>query len=85
MVWSLPASLLTDILLIFMAQSFFAHKIHHLCRRQVKWLVTVPIMLFALVHFGLGMETAVWMFAHKEISSLMQIRVVLLTEKRCTG
>ncbi|KIO09723.1 hypothetical protein M404DRAFT_284747 [Pisolithus tinctorius Marx 270] len=79
MVWSLPALALMDALAVFAVQCFFAHKIHHLCRRQVKWLVTAPIMLFVLAYFGFGIGTIVRMFVNKDTSSLTQIRVVPLT------
>ncbi|KAI6003126.1 hypothetical protein EDD15DRAFT_2361003 [Pisolithus albus] len=62
--------------------SFFAYKIYYLCRPQVKWLVTAPIILFVLAHFGFGIEAeiAVLTFTNNEFSSLPTIKVVLLTE-----
>ncbi|KAI6006505.1 hypothetical protein F5J12DRAFT_95906 [Pisolithus orientalis] len=72
LVWCALA--LMDSLAVFVVQCFFAHKIHYLCRRQVKWFVTAPIMLFVLVHFGFCVETTVLMFVNKDVSSLTQIR-----------
>ncbi|KAI6122077.1 hypothetical protein F5141DRAFT_558353 [Pisolithus sp. B1] len=43
-VWSFPASALVNLLVIVVVQFFFAHKIYCLCRREVRWLVTVPIV-----------------------------------------
>ncbi|KIK21414.1 hypothetical protein PISMIDRAFT_681379 [Pisolithus microcarpus 441] len=43
-VWSFPASLVMNLLMIVAAQFFFAYKIYYLCRPQVKWLVTAPIV-----------------------------------------
>ncbi|KAI6099502.1 hypothetical protein EDD16DRAFT_1658317, partial [Pisolithus croceorrhizus] len=36
-----------------MVNSFFVHRIYCLCRPQLKWLVTAPIMLFVLAQFGI--------------------------------
>ncbi|KAI6132321.1 hypothetical protein EV401DRAFT_2065305 [Pisolithus croceorrhizus] len=36
------------------AASFFAYKIYYLCRPQVKWLVTAPIILSVFTHLGFG-------------------------------
>ncbi|KAI6131394.1 hypothetical protein EDD16DRAFT_854072 [Pisolithus croceorrhizus] len=58
-VWSYPASLLVNLLVITVVQFFFAHKIFHLCRRKLRWLVTVPIILLVLAHFGFAMATAI--------------------------
>ncbi|KAI6104368.1 hypothetical protein F5141DRAFT_1204199 [Pisolithus sp. B1] len=64
-IWSLPASVLMNdlaVLQIFMVsaiQCFFVHQIYRLCRPRLKWLVTVPIMLFVLAQFGFGIGTAV--------------------------
>ncbi|KAI6107465.1 hypothetical protein EDD16DRAFT_107268 [Pisolithus croceorrhizus] len=58
-VWSLPASVLVNVLVVSMVQCFFAHQIYHLCRSGVKWLVTGPIILFVLAQFGFGMETVI--------------------------
>ncbi|KAI6144535.1 hypothetical protein BKA82DRAFT_1004481 [Pisolithus tinctorius] len=78
LVWSLPASLLVDVLVVFVVQCFFAHKIYHLCRPQVKWLVTAPILISVLAHFGFGMGMAVFMFVNTEASAAEQIRFSVL-------
>ncbi|KAI6158498.1 hypothetical protein EDD17DRAFT_1621523, partial [Pisolithus thermaeus] len=41
-----------QLLVVVMVQLFFAHKIYRLCRRGVRWLVTAPILLFILAHYG---------------------------------
>ncbi|KIO04004.1 hypothetical protein M404DRAFT_598330 [Pisolithus tinctorius Marx 270] len=43
-VWSFPASLLANFFVITIVLLFFAHKIHYLFRRQVRWLVTALIV-----------------------------------------
>ncbi|KAI6107176.1 hypothetical protein EDD16DRAFT_115586 [Pisolithus croceorrhizus] len=53
-VWSFPASVIPNLLVILLVQFFFAHKIHHLCRREVRWFLTVPIILLALAQYGVG-------------------------------
>ncbi|KAI6094961.1 hypothetical protein EDD16DRAFT_787649 [Pisolithus croceorrhizus] len=47
-VWSLSASDLINVLVIFVVQRFFAHQIYHLCRSQVKRWVTIAIILFII-------------------------------------
>ncbi|KAI6104606.1 hypothetical protein EV401DRAFT_659937 [Pisolithus croceorrhizus] len=61
-VWSFPASALVNLLVIVVVQFFFAHKIYRLCRREVRWLVTVPIILLVLVMYGSGMVVVVLMY-----------------------
>ncbi|KIK13256.1 hypothetical protein PISMIDRAFT_688877 [Pisolithus microcarpus 441] len=73
-VWSLPASLLVNLLVVGAVQCYFAHKIYHLCRPQVGWLVTAPIILFLLTHFAFGVAVVVLTFANDEFSFLPKIR-----------
>ncbi|KAI6104626.1 hypothetical protein EV401DRAFT_662968 [Pisolithus croceorrhizus] len=61
-VWSFPASLLVNLFVAIAVQCFFAHKIYYLCRPRVKWLITAPIILILLAHFGFGMEMAVLLY-----------------------
>ncbi|KAI6104335.1 hypothetical protein F5141DRAFT_1293255, partial [Pisolithus sp. B1] len=56
-VWSLSASPILNVCVISAVQLFFAHAIHSLCRPQVRWFVTAPIILLILVHFGFDMVT----------------------------
>ncbi|KAI6104604.1 hypothetical protein EV401DRAFT_659341 [Pisolithus croceorrhizus] len=72
-VWSLPASVLVNVLVVSMVQCFFAHQIYHLCRSGVKWLVTGPIILFVLAQFGFGMETVILEFIDHNASVQTQI------------
>ncbi|KAI6003055.1 hypothetical protein EDD15DRAFT_1458240 [Pisolithus albus] len=57
--WSLQASVLVHVIMVTMIQCFFVHQIYHLCRPQVKWWVTGPIMLFVLAATGLGMASGI--------------------------
>ncbi|KAI6104354.1 hypothetical protein F5141DRAFT_185849 [Pisolithus sp. B1] len=43
-VWSLPAMVLVNAIVISAVQCFFAHQIYHLCRPRVRWWVTPPIV-----------------------------------------
>ncbi|KAI6094683.1 hypothetical protein EDD16DRAFT_1733644 [Pisolithus croceorrhizus] len=56
-VWTLSASPILNVCVISAVQLYFAHAIHSLCRPQVRWLVTAPIILLILVHFGFDMVT----------------------------
>ncbi|KAI6018997.1 hypothetical protein BKA83DRAFT_1636348 [Pisolithus microcarpus] len=59
-VWSFPASILVNSLVVITTQFFFAHKIYHLCRRRLlRWLAILPIVLLILVYFGFVTGTAV--------------------------
>ncbi|KAI6143139.1 hypothetical protein EDD17DRAFT_1768894 [Pisolithus thermaeus] len=71
-VWSFPASVIPNLLVILLVQFFFAHKIHHLCRREVRWFLTVPIILLALAQYGVGIVVAILMFIDKKTSVLTQ-------------
>ncbi|KAI6122071.1 hypothetical protein F5141DRAFT_1094626 [Pisolithus sp. B1] len=65
-------SLLVNLFVIIIVQVFFAHKIYHLCRREVRWMVTVPIILLVLAHFGFGMGIVGLMLANNEFSTVTQ-------------
>ncbi|KAI6150989.1 hypothetical protein BKA82DRAFT_4122563 [Pisolithus tinctorius] len=76
-VWSLPASILANAFLVFVVQLFFTHKIYHLCRPNMKWLVTAPILrqiLLVLAHFG-GFEigVAILMFLSNDLSTVSSL------------
>ncbi|KAI6158207.1 hypothetical protein BKA82DRAFT_996667 [Pisolithus tinctorius] len=73
-IWSLTTSFLVNILMVCITQLFFAHILYYLCRPHVKWLVTTPIMLLVLAHFGFGMVSTVLEFVNNKISVLTQIR-----------
>lgn len=78
-VWSFPASLLVNLLVVIVVQCFFTHKIYHLCPRRAKWLVAAPIILLLVAHFGFGMELIVLMLVNKEASVMKQIRFYAAT------
>ncbi|KAI5982513.1 hypothetical protein EDD15DRAFT_115410 [Pisolithus albus] len=68
-VWSFPASVLVNSLVIITTQFFFAHKIYHLCRRrQLRWLLISPIVLFILAYFGFATGTAVAMLVNNVLA-----------------
>lgn len=71
-VWSFPASVIPNLLVILIVQFFFAHKIHRLCRREVRWWVTAPIILLVLAQYGFGMVVAILMFSDNNTSILTQ-------------
>ncbi|KAI6132355.1 hypothetical protein EV401DRAFT_1917271 [Pisolithus croceorrhizus] len=73
LVWSMPASHVVNLLVVAAVQCFFAYQIYYLCRPRVKWLVTAPIILLVLTHFGFGMEVAVLIFVNNESSTLSKI------------
>lgn len=67
-VWSFPASILIDVIVITIVQLFFARTIYHLCRRQLRWLVIVPLVLLVLAHVGFAMATAIVIFINSTFS-----------------
>ncbi|KAI6156405.1 hypothetical protein EDD17DRAFT_1899672 [Pisolithus thermaeus] len=42
MVWSLPASILVQVIMATAVRCFFVHQIFYLCRPEVRWWVTAP-------------------------------------------
>ncbi|KAI6158157.1 hypothetical protein BKA82DRAFT_4067614 [Pisolithus tinctorius] len=74
MVWTFPASLLINVLVIAIVQCSFAHTISCLCRPQKKWLVAGPIILLVLVHLGPALEAVIMMFVNRDVDILTQIR-----------
>ncbi|KAI6134837.1 hypothetical protein EV401DRAFT_1882573 [Pisolithus croceorrhizus] len=65
------ASLLANLIVITVVQFFFAHKIFHLCRRKLRWLVTVPIVGTltgaVLAHFDLSKMRKTGPVAHEQL------------------
>ncbi|KAI6158554.1 hypothetical protein EDD17DRAFT_1899391 [Pisolithus thermaeus] len=43
-IWSMPGSVLMNVLIISAVQCFFAHQIHYLCHSKLKWWLTTPIL-----------------------------------------
>ncbi|KAI6006489.1 hypothetical protein F5J12DRAFT_94636 [Pisolithus orientalis] len=78
-IWSFPASLLANLLLVTIAQLFFAHKIYYLCRYRVRWLVTAPIILLVIAHLGFGMATVILTLINNTAISLSQTRLYSAT------
>ncbi|KAI6158491.1 hypothetical protein EDD17DRAFT_996024 [Pisolithus thermaeus] len=72
-VWSLPASILMHAFVATAVQCFFVHQIYHLCRPQVKWWVTAPMMLSVLAGTGVGVATAILKFLNTETSVSTQL------------
>ncbi|KAF9267699.1 hypothetical protein L218DRAFT_641497 [Marasmius fiardii PR-910] len=68
-IWSLYSSLLLNIIVAFISQTFFTRQIYFLCPRPWKWLVTIIIALIVLAHF----ETVVQFFLIKQFSRLNEV------------
>lgn len=83
-VWSFPASALVNLLVIVVVQFFFAHKIYRLCRREIRWLVTVPIILLVLAQYGFGMVVVVLMFVDTNTSILTRTWYYSVTPSAAT-
>ncbi|KAI6126114.1 hypothetical protein EDD16DRAFT_1724441 [Pisolithus croceorrhizus] len=71
-VWSFPASIMVNTLVITMVQSFFAHKIYHLCRHKVRWLVTAPIILLLVAQLGISGDVSTGFGTARETNSSNQ-------------
>ncbi|KAI6112257.1 hypothetical protein EDD16DRAFT_1174104 [Pisolithus croceorrhizus] len=69
-VWSYQVTVLINMLVIFAVQCFFAHKIHYLYHRKVRWFVTVPIMVLVIAAVGFGL-TAVFVTAIRNETSVL--------------
>jgi len=66
-VWSLYASLLCNLIISSIAQSFFAIRVHILSRKY--WL-TLCIFFFIVAHIAFGLETVTEMFIYKDLNKL---------------
>ncbi|KIK28313.1 hypothetical protein PISMIDRAFT_674025, partial [Pisolithus microcarpus 441] len=73
-VWSFSASLVVNSFVITIVQLFFAHKIYHLSRRKLRWLVTAPIILLVLAQFGFSMATAAVTLVNDTVTYATQAR-----------
>ncbi|KAI6104573.1 hypothetical protein EDD16DRAFT_262987 [Pisolithus croceorrhizus] len=78
-VWSFPALVLVDVLLITIVQVFFARTIYCLCRRQLRLLVTVPIVLLVIVHIGFALAAAIVMLVNNATSFASYTRFYTVT------
>ncbi|KIK28306.1 hypothetical protein PISMIDRAFT_674009 [Pisolithus microcarpus 441] len=83
-VWSYPASAAVNLLVVVMVQLFFTHKIHCLCRRGVRWLVTAPILLFVFAHYGFGMVVTVLTLFNTRMSIITQTWYYSVTPSAAT-
>ncbi|KAI6125958.1 hypothetical protein EV401DRAFT_1041100 [Pisolithus croceorrhizus] len=87
-VWSYQVTVLMNLLVIFMVQCFFAHKIHYrmpystfprdftnwlsVYSRKVRWFVTVPIMVLVIAVLGFGLTAVIVTTIHNKTSMLTQ-------------
>ncbi|KAI6158135.1 hypothetical protein BKA82DRAFT_996529 [Pisolithus tinctorius] len=78
-VWSFQASVLVHVLVVAVVQCFFVYQIYYLCRPQVKWWVTTPIMLLILGQIGFGIAAVVLELVIHKTSALTQISFYVLT------
>ncbi|KAI6021800.1 hypothetical protein PISMIDRAFT_678286 [Pisolithus microcarpus 441] len=72
-IWTLPGSDLMNVFIVFGVQCFFAHQIYCLCRPQVRWWVTAPIMVLVLAQLGFGAESDIMEIIHHDASIVPQI------------
>lgn len=71
--WTLFMSLTVNILLAFIVQLFFTHRIFLLCSPQKRWWVTGMIGVCVVAHFSFGMNTVVNLFKKKAFVRLKEI------------
>ncbi|KAI6139612.1 hypothetical protein EDD17DRAFT_341614 [Pisolithus thermaeus] len=75
-IWSLFASVAVNLTIACAVQAFFTNQV---CRPRLRWLVTLPIIITVLAHLGFGIETVVFMFIKKQLSSLSQLTYYAVT------
>ncbi|KAI6125957.1 hypothetical protein EV401DRAFT_2068021 [Pisolithus croceorrhizus] len=80
-VWSYQVTVLINMLVIFAVQCFFAHKIHYLYHRKVRWFVTVPIMVLVIAAVGFGLSPYCF-FNFMRAILIKQIAAVFVTAIR---
>ncbi|KAI6107230.1 hypothetical protein EDD16DRAFT_1523388 [Pisolithus croceorrhizus] len=69
-------SILVNILVISIVQLFFAYKIYHLCRRELRWLMTAPIYWY---WFSPALALVCGFFPLREINSSDQEAATVAT------
>ncbi|KAI6021719.1 hypothetical protein BKA83DRAFT_4286345 [Pisolithus microcarpus] len=82
------ASTVVNLLVVVMVQLFFTHKIHCLCRRGVRWLVTAPILLFVvrslwLFNTRMSIITQTWYYSVTPSAATVSVAEVLITVSLC--
>ncbi|KAI6100110.1 hypothetical protein EV401DRAFT_914407 [Pisolithus croceorrhizus] len=83
-VWSFPVSILVNILVISIVQLFFAYKIYHLCRRELRWLMTAPIIVLVLVQSGFSIATVATTLTNDALSYATRTRFYTAAPAVCT-
>lgn len=78
-VWSLFTSLGLNLCMAVLVQTYFAFRISHLTRSNIRWWLTSFIMVFVVAHFAFGLETVILMFIKKDFSALSQITLYAAT------
>lgn len=78
-VWSLFTSLGLNLCMAVLVQTYFAFRISHLTRSNIRWWLTSFIMMFVVAHFAFGLETVILMFIKKDFVALSQITLYAAT------
>jgi len=71
--WTLFMSLTVNILLAFIVQLFFTHRIFLLCSPQRRWWVTGMVGICVVAHFSFGINTVAKLFQKKAFVRLKEI------------
>jgi len=72
--WSLIASVLMNLLMIIIVQSFFTYRIFKLCRPSRRWWIGGCIAILVLCHAGWGLGTCVLFFIQRNFESFQKLR-----------
>lgn len=78
-VWSLFISLGLNLCMAVLVQTYFAFRICHLTRSNIRWWLTSFLMLIVVAHFAFGLETVILMFIKKQFSALSDITLYAAT------
>ncbi|KAF9039850.1 hypothetical protein BJ165DRAFT_1494415 [Panaeolus papilionaceus] len=77
--WTLFISLLFNLIIACIVQSFFAFRIFYLSPPRYRWYLLSAILVLVLAHFIFGLVTVVFMLRLKELARLQEITIFAAT------
>ncbi|KAI6158506.1 hypothetical protein EDD17DRAFT_998434 [Pisolithus thermaeus] len=82
-VWSLPASVLVNVLVVSMVQCFFAHQIYHLCRSGVKCNQEAETVILEFIDHNASVQTQITFYDVTPAWATIVVAEVLITVSLC--
>ncbi|KAK7455818.1 hypothetical protein VKT23_010852 [Stygiomarasmius scandens] len=76
--WSLNITVLLNLLLAVLVQSFFTRQVYALCRGVVRFILTAILVISVLLHFVFGIVTVAFLFIHPDFLEFQESNLVKL-------